>query len=66
MAGNSELTEDESKWLLVLASPKKSFVAKTVPRRIQDLLLAKGLVAIVHGSPRTTTEGKAALVRAMF
>ena len=66
MTGIHKLSEDESKWLLVLASSKKSFVAKTMPRAIQNLLLEKGLIAIVQGFPRTTTEGKAELVRVMI
>ena len=58
-----ELTEEHMKWLLVLATPKKSFLAKTAPRAVQDTLLEMGLVAVVHGLARTTPEGKAELVR---
>jgi len=58
-----ELTEEHMKWLLVLATPKKSFLAKTAPRAVQETLLEKGLVAVVHGLPRTTAEGKAELLR---
>lgn len=63
MTGNHGLTEDERKWLLVLATPRKTFLAKTVPRAVHSALLANGLIAIVHGLPRATTEGKAELVR---
>jgi len=58
-----ELTEEHMRWLLVLATPKKSFLAKTAPRAVQDMLLERGLVAVVHGLPRTTPKGKAELVR---
>lgn len=66
MAGRHALSEDQARWLLVLAARKKSVLSMTVPRPVEVLLLSRGLVASVHGQLRTTPEGKSELLRLMF
>ena len=66
MAGRHSLTEEQEKWLLVLATPKKAAVAMTIPRAVQLSLMQKGLIQIIHTLPRATAEGKAELLRVMM
>lgn len=60
------LTDEQAKWLLVLAIPKKSAIAMTIPRGVQSALVEKGLIRVVHGLPRATQEGKAELLQRML
>ena len=66
MAALHSLTEEQVKWLLILATPKKSALAMNMPNEVQIELVERGFVRILHALPRATAEGKAELMRLMF
>lgn len=63
MSPPGPLSDEEKKWLLILANHKKGSLCSTMPRLVQVNLMQRGFALLARGVPRVSLEGKAALLR---
>lgn len=65
MSPTDPLTDEEKKWLLVLAHKKPSLSA-SMPRLVQIALMERGFALVANGVPRISAKGKTALLKVIL